>query len=362
MNAAVLTLALLGPSAPPQPAAPDVSLNVKSGLKYLAGKQKDDGTWEANEGQPPTIITTTAALALLMEGSTLKDGPYAPHLRKVVAWLEKHVGDDGRLTSGDPNEMFQYIPGHATALLFLSCVYDVDDDAERSKRIAKLINKGITFLAESQTAAGAWGFVKASENSNYDDGQSTATVLQALFAARKAGFDVPRKLTDGGVRYLVKSTARDGGVVYSIFGGMTPEAQGNVGQPMITASAAAGVLMAEGSRPETLPRWVKSANTASVQQMPNIRNNGAFAMIQQYQMARVCYALGEHGHGRLEPSLRDAELVTWSKYRSLLFKTLKETQAKDGSWADQFFGPAYNTAMALIILQLDKDHLPAFSR
>jgi len=162
------------------------------------------------------------------------------------------------------------------------------------------------------------------------------------------------------VHYLVKATNRDGGVIYSLYGGNVP--QGNDGQPLITAAAAAGLLMSDGVRPETLPRWVRSANTASLQQMRAIRNNGSFAMVQQYQMARACFALGESGHAKMEPGIRDSDLVKWSAYRANLFKAVKDAQGKDGNWPDIYLGPAYSTALALVILQLDNDYLPAFSR
>ena len=41
---------------------------------------------------------------------------------------------------------------------------------------------------------------------------------------------------------------------------------------------------------------------------------------------------------------------------------VEDAQTADGSWADQNFGPAYATSLALVILQLDNDYVPAFSR
>ena len=54
--------------------------------------------------------------------------------------------------------------------------------------------------------------------------------------------------------------------------------------------------------------------------------------------------------------------MRWSAYRALLFKAVKATQGKDGSWPDVYIGPAYSTALALMILQLDNDFVSAFSR
>jgi hypothetical protein len=343
-----------------EPPAPDVSPSVRNGLKWLAQQQKADGSWADLNSTLPTTITALSGLALLMEGSTLKNGTYAPNLRKAVAWFEKNAVESGRFGGTAPTETYQYMTAHANAMLFLISVHDVDDDAERGKRIEKLIEKGIKFLEESRSSRGAWGYVSARAGNDYDDSQVTATVLQALFAARKAGFAIPKEMLDKPVRYLVKATHPEGGVIYSLYGGAVPAL--NIGQPHITATAVAAVLMSDGPRPETLSRWVKFANQTTAQQLRQIRGNDAFALLQQYQMARASFALGERGHRQLDPTPRDTELVKWSAYRAKLFKTVMESQAKNGSWPGPSFGPVYSTALALNILQLDNAYLPAFSR
>src|SRR5262245_56170443 len=127
MNSAIVALVLLSPAAAPAPAqaAPDARENVRNGLKWLAEKQKADGSWESLNDFAPTTISALSGTALLMQGSTLKDGTYAPHLRKLVAYFEKNTDEKGKIASTGQNEMFQYIPSHAQALLFLACVYDV---------------------------------------------------------------------------------------------------------------------------------------------------------------------------------------------------------------------------------------------
>ena len=358
MNA-VVALALLAPAADPEPAAPDVTDSVRTGLKWLAAQQRDDGSWSGTLNGAPTTITAIAGLAFLMEGSTPKSGPYAPNLRKALAWFEKKAGTNGMLASNGTNETYQYVPSHANALLFLVCVHDVDDDPERARRIAPLIEKAVTFVVGCQTSRGGWGFISARDGNDYDDGYSTATVLQALFAARRAGFDVPKSATDKGVRYLVNSTNRDGGVIYSIYGGAVP--RGNDGQPLHTAGAAAGLLMTDGARPEVLAKWVRNAHSSTAPQLRDLRNT-SYVLHMHYHMARAAYALGESGHARLEPDARGADLLKWSAYRATAFKAVKAAQGKDGGWADPSVGPTYSTALALVILQLDNGYLPAFSR
>ena len=364
MNSAVLALALLAPAAPPPPAAPDVKQTVRTGLKWLADQQKMDGSWPSLNDFAPTTTTVTAALALLMEGSTLKDGAYAPHLRKFLVWLEKHTNDQGRLASNTQNEQFQYVPLHSNALVVLACMYDTDDDPARRERLEKMLVKATKYLLDQQGPRGGFGFVGAKDpnGGGYDDSQSTATALQALLAVRKVGIEVPTAATDKALRYLAKATNRDGGVIYSTFGGAVP--MGNDGQPGISATAAAGALTGDGARPEQLAAWVRNTRSTNPAPQPQfLRNGGTYILIQQYQACRVAFALGETGHRRLDPTARDEDLFRWSVHRAKVYKALKESQGKNGSWPDdQAIGPVYATALALVILQLDNDYLPALSR
>ena len=70
----------------------DVQETIRKGLEWLAKNQnKTEGHWEANGGQYPTTMTALAGMALLMEGSTLREGKYADNLRKAVDWLMKRA-------------------------------------------------------------------------------------------------------------------------------------------------------------------------------------------------------------------------------------------------------------------------------
>lgn len=364
MNSTVLALALLVPAAPPAPAAgPDVRDTVRNGLKWLAEKQKADGTWESLNDVAPTATTATAGLALLMEGSTPARGKYAAGVRKTVDYFVKNSADNGLLASKGMNEQFQYIQSHAHALLFLACAYDVDDDTERRAKVAKVIDKAVAFLGTAQTKGGGWGFAAAGDpmGAGFDDTQSTALVLQALVAARKAGVDVPKGLTDKGFAYLERATNKQGGIVYSLSGGQVP--RGNDGQPGISAAAAAGALALDG-RPGRFGGWVTNAGSVVTQQYFTglKQGGGVYTMTILLNTARVAYAVGETGHKKLDPDAAAAALVRWSDQRAKLFKTLKEMQGKDGSWNEQSFGPAYFTAQALVALQLENDFLPALAR
>jgi hypothetical protein len=357
--ALLLGFSLSAPAAPP-PAAPDVRDTVEKGLTWLAKQQKEDGSWAGTNVHYPTLITSTAGLAFLMEGSTPAEGVYAPNIRKIIAWIERTTRANGPLANQDTNEQFQYIQSHATALLFLACAYDCDTDAERRARVKKLLDKAVAFLADCRSTRGGWGHIRARDIGNYDDSYSTATVLHALLAARKAGIEVPKDLTDKALEYLVKCTGPDGSVVFNLPLNGTAVTRPGSGTPYVSATVAAAVSGSDGPRPAVYGAWVQHASAA--RDTNNLRVGGIPGLLIHVNVARVVFGLGETGHGRLAPGLRAEELLQWSAYRAKLFKAVKAAQQQDGAWPDQTYGPAYATAVALLILQLDNDFLPAFSR
>jgi len=59
---------------------------VDKGLEWLAKQQNDKGYWGASAGTDTYCISMTAlsGMALLMEGSTVKDGKYADNIKKAA--------------------------------------------------------------------------------------------------------------------------------------------------------------------------------------------------------------------------------------------------------------------------------------
>jgi hypothetical protein len=365
MFATTLLAATLVTPASPEVPAPDVRDTVKNGLKWLAEKQNKDGTWSGNG--LTVNVTAYAGLALLMEGSTLKEGRYAANLRRAVAWFEKIAQPDGRLVpADDPSERNRYMQSQAAALLFLASAYDTDDDEARRKRLGKILENAVRFAIDGQTKRGGWGFVSATPGSENDDTQGTAFMIQSLVVAEKAGIKVPREVFDRATQYLVDATAEDGGMPYTLVRGATRQV--GDGQSLQTSAATAAVT-ASGRKPAVLTKWIgySKRSTASLQapgQPARLAVSNVFALQQHLAAARVALSLGETGHRGLDADVRETDLFRWSPYREQLFKALKGTQLTDGSWTDtgRGIGPVYATSLALIILQLDNNYLPAFSK
>ena len=214
----------------------DVQETIRRGLEWLAKNQnRTEGCWEAHGGQYPTTMTGLAGMAMLMEGSTMREGKYSSNIKKAVEWFVKRSQPNGLLGNpNNPTEASRYMYGHVFGLLFLASVYGEEEDEKRRKDLEKLLTKAVEFTCKAQTDKGGWGYVSASEGGNFDEGSVTITQLQGLRAARNAGIVVPKSIIDKATKYLKESTTPRGGVIYSLaHGGAAAGGE----RPPLTAAA-----------------------------------------------------------------------------------------------------------------------------
>lgn len=349
-------------AANPATRTPDLRQCVDKGLKWLAANQAKDGSWAVNGNFLRTQATAYAGVALLMEGSTLRHGAYSDNLRRAVGWFENVAQPNGLLVpADDPGERGRTMQSHAPALLFLACAYDVDDDEPRRERLRKLLAAAVLYAADGQTRRGGWGLVAARDGGDYDEFNQTTAMLHALFAADRAGIEVSRGTIQRALRHLADGTDRNGGIIFSIAGGVVPDSGG--GQPYPTAAAAAALLTSE-HRPPLLAKWVgfstRYITVPAAPKSPAVAQTDSYTLLQLLTLGRVANALGDDGHRRLDPAA--GAPLRWSAYRTRLSAYVAGTQKPDGRWTDLYLGDAYTTSIALTILQLDNNYLPAFSR
>ncbi len=79
----------------PEEAAPAQRKVIDKGLAWIAKGQHRDGHWEAPGGQYPTTMTSLSGMVLLMQGSTVRDGKYAEHIRKAADWVMDRAQPNG---------------------------------------------------------------------------------------------------------------------------------------------------------------------------------------------------------------------------------------------------------------------------
>src|SRR5947209_499051 len=140
--------------------SPEVKRSIEKGLAWIAKTQAPDGHWEANGGAYPTTMTALGGMALLMEGSTIRDGKYSEKIRKAVDWFMERSQRNGLLGNpNNPTESARYMYGHGYGMLFLAQVYGEEEDNDRRKKREQILTKAVEFTGKSQTNRGGWGYV-----------------------------------------------------------------------------------------------------------------------------------------------------------------------------------------------------------
>ncbi len=335
---------------------PKLQKATEKALDWLARQQHRDGHWEASGGQFASAMTGIAGMALLMEGSTMREGKYANNIRRAVDWLMEHTQPSGLIGEVNaPNQGLGYMYGHGFGMLFLSQIYGEEEDAERRRRLEDLLTRAVKFCCRAQTSRGGWGYLSALDGNDFDEGSVSVTQVQALRAARNAGIVVPREAIDKTHQYLKNCTTSRGGLIYSLQSGGGPE------RPTITVAAVASMFSTGEYNSELAKRWLKFVKP--VVPIDTVgRDQFGHSEYTHYYYAQVIYMLGEDGYGKLFPQSPTSDRLTWSRYKKAFFAFLERTQNADGSWTGTAIGQVYTTSCYLTILQLDKGVLPFYQR
>lgn len=365
---------------------------VERGLEALKKLQMQDGHWESPGGYYPTSVTAIAGMAMLMEGSNLREGKYSDQLQKAVNWFLAPVRTraNGLLGNVDsPSESQRYMYGHGFGAMFLASVYGEEEDRDQRKKLETVLTKAVDFTAKSQTSKkhrlaegktldiGGWGYTSAADTGGggFDEGSCTVPQIQALRAARNAGIKVPKETIDKADAYLDACTTTDGGIVYNYTGN---SAAGG-GRPALTAAAlACGLgtgkftdairIMSAKNPPKgvdrpSIVRWFENCRKS----IP-IGSGGRLAHEEymMYYYAQAMYALGDDRYALLFPGEPKETHLTWTKFKAALFPGILESQDKatggwngTGSWG---IGTTFVTAINVCILQLEKGILPMYQR
>jgi hypothetical protein len=308
---------------------------IVKGLEFLAKAQGQDGSFSTSgEGRAyPVAMTSLAGMAFLANGNTPTRGQYADNVAKIVEYLISNTHPTGLIT-GPTQEQGYSMYGHGFALLFLSCCYGMETDDRTRGRMKKTIENAIKLTA-SASSNGGWSYTPASG----DEGSVTVTQMQALRAARNAGFSVPKATVEGGVQYLENCKTVEGGISYSLGSG------GSANLP-ISAAAIATLYNAgeyESKLAEACLAFVKRKFDA---QRTRFGFSGHDFYANLYA-SQAFYQAGDKYWDTYFPAARD-ELV--------------KSQGTNGSWQGDGVGTVYGTAIGLIILQLPYKYLPIYQR
>jgi hypothetical protein len=303
---------------------------VEKGLKYLASRQQEDGTFAASGYGRNAAVVALAGMAWLAEGSTPDRGPHGVEVGRVTDFLLDHTSESGFISvEGAMSHGPMYEHGFAT--LFLSEVYGMSPREDLRDKLTRAID----LIVRTQNAEGGWRYQPRREDA---DISVTICQVMALRAARNAGIRVPNETVDRCIEYVKKSQNADGGFRYMLQGGESAFPRSAAG---VVALYSAGIYKG---------REVERGLSYLEQFLPRV---GGFAQSQDGHFY--------YGHYYAVQAMWQADGERWARWYPAVRDLLLNRQQKDGSWQDPV-GSEYGTAMATIILQMPDSSVPIFQR
>jgi len=347
----LLVLAWFASTARSEPVA--AARAVDAGLRRLAATQVAEGpqagSWDCPRPEYRPATAALAGLAFLANGSTPAEGPYAKEVMRTLRYILPRMGPDGYVGQGDPSGM--YI--HAIALQFaVGCVGMTGDDALEGE-VARWCERAIAVIERAQgvrrdpNARGGWRYTPTS---NESDLSVTSWQLLSLHAARQCGFEVREEVIAEAVAFVRSAylPLGDGTAGYVYRPGISREPE-----PSVTGVALCirGIL----DRPDDAQT---AATLAYLETFPPSWGGDQYK--QFYFLASFYLAQGMFQVGG----------PAWEKHRAAVEEVLVTHQSGDGGWPfppdnapqTRLAGPAYPTALAILVLSLDRQYLPVYQR
>ncbi|MCW5764763.1 MAG: terpene cyclase/mutase family protein [Phycisphaeraceae bacterium] len=313
---------------------PELDAAVTKGLKALASLQNADGSFGSGRYSRNVAVTSLACLAFMADGHLPGRGEYGGVVLKGLEYVLSCCTETG-LIAGDSTNGPMY--GHGFATLFLGELYGMTQaggETPLAERTHEALVRACRLIERSQNEEGGWRY-----NPVPYDADTSVTICQimGLRAARNAGIEVPKSVIDRAVEYIRKCQNPDGGFKYQSDTGVSA-------WPRSAASVAtlyyAGIYR-DNAIDKGLDYLVRSAMPESV------GRSEAHYFYGMYYTAQTMYLAG----GR-----------HWAAWWPAARRELLNRQGAGGTWSDPSVGPAYGTAMALIVLQMPKRYLPIFQK
>ena len=341
------------PDVKTPPVVRDREQQVKAALAWLAKNQQPDGGWISGLGENrPAIVVTTSWCALALLASD--DQRYLPHVKRAANFVAKNLFKDPH-PAPLPENWDQGNWKIAIGGLFL-CEYYARlkrDPEYRSPQVQELLASVVKESCQRMEASGGWGHTPRVKNVlGYLELEVMSNwMLATLGAAQRLGIDVPADKLKQGLQYVEDcSDAKNGGVAYS-----TQKDLKEFGCPCRTGGAlfAFGILGKSNQ-----PVYRRMADYWKRERADSGEGHGSVAL------------------GLLASSLGARQIGpdAWHAFQRQFFPGILQHGNNDGTFkhltgktpqaqgCDHQLGPAYNTGVYALILQLDRDTLHFMGR
>lgn len=339
---------------------------IADGLAWLAAHQESDGRWTtvrsdacATHGGSPCVmggrpgedvgVTSLALLALMGEGNSTSEGPYALHVARGVRWLTTTQGEGELIGSSFVENGKRFVRGdrligHSIATLALCEAYALAP----SDFVRGAAQRALEVLRHGRNPYGAWRYGVPPNGEN--DTFVTTWAVAALLAADEAGLKVDRDCFAGALAWIDELTDTETGRIgYDAVGSASARYErenDNFVRDGLETMTAAGL-------------WCRSLLGQDAAQVPILRKHVELLKRHSPQHAhelRRDFLYGFFGASALAAVGGDAQ-VAWGR---ALLAQLKSLQRQDldakGSWdpSDAWGyagGRAYATAVNVLALE-----------
>jgi len=347
----VVTLGTAGAAERP-PASP-VPAQARAGVAWLAKHQERDGSWASGLGdnQPAVVVTTSyAGLALLASG-----GPHDAAAKKAADHVLANLFTSN-LPVPLPPEWDQSNWKIAIGGLFLAEYHArllAQDPRLTSPQRAAALQRCVEEAIQRMEPSGGWGHTPTVKNPlNYVELEVLSNwMLAMLGACQRLGMKVPPEKLELALKYVQDCCKEgQGNVGYSA----RPDQRG-IGDSSRTGGAIGAFALLGRQQTPFFQRMVKSY----LQQMDDAgEGHGSVAM------GYLGAALGA----------RSISEAAWKSFAAKHGPPIRQAASADGSFRfikgqtpkatgfDDKLGPAYNTAVYSLLLQLDAGHLKFLGR
>jgi len=313
---------------------PDLDQSVTRGLVWLAAQQNPDGSFSGGRFGRNVAVTSLACLSFMADGHLPGRGEYGQVVKRGLDFVLSCATETG-LIAGEAGNGPMY--GHGFATLFLGELYGMTaggGDTRLSERLHDVLVKACRLIERTQNEEGGWRY-----NPVPYDADTSVTICQVmgLRSARNAGIEVPKALIDRAVEYIRKAQNPDGGFRYQLDAGLSAWPR--------SAAGVATLFYAGIYEDQAINMGVDYLLRTSLPDSPARAETHYW--YGQYYTAQSMYLAGGEA---------------WEKWWPATRRELLDRQSANGSWNDPSVGPAYGTAMALIVLQMPKRYLPIFQK
>lgn len=327
---------------------------VSQGIKWLADSQENVGKWSPQKyggrEEYTVALTGLSLLCFTAEGNTHVKGKYAKTVNRAVKYLISVQEPNGLLNTPLPkNRSVNYMYNHGIATYalledyFIAHNYPESESNELTKTLGESIIKAVSFIVQSQSNNGGWGYLSNSQLPN-----TSVTVWQVQALRLASMLDIPG--VDNALRksyqWLGDVTNDNGLVDYK-------ESADYPNSPYaLTASGITAYLWID-----SLPVMKSEENNVIKKRLDNLYNKQIALFSENLPLSKsatdndFCYWYW----GTMVMISPDNQ--EWQKWNAQIKEILIKNQAENGTWQfndkwGMFGGQLYTTTMAILTLQV----------